>query len=190
MHVAGWKIAVGLLMIVNGLAFVAQVYLFDDIASALRVHLDLPPEADPGFVTLKVGAWALAGLCQVVAGASLMTGRRDWLPAAFVSPPRGRTPGRAVLALGRLPTGRLGRVRHLRAPRDRLGRRLPPRLDLGERPPRTLADPGSSEETERDRPAGGDRIRGTRRTSRPGEVPAFCLRAPRIEWTAQRDPGP
>ena len=84
MHVPFWKIAVGLLMVANGLLFAGQVYLFNDTAAALRIHSDIPPEADPALVNLKVGAWALAGLAFVVAGAGLMSGRRDWLPAAFV----------------------------------------------------------------------------------------------------------
>jgi hypothetical protein len=83
-HVPFWKIAVGLVMVVNGLLFAGQVYLFNDASAALRVHQDLPPGADPALVDLKVVAWALAGIAWVVSGAGLMSGRRDWLPAAFV----------------------------------------------------------------------------------------------------------
>lgn len=85
MHVAGWKIVVGVLMVVTGIALAGQVVLFDDTPAALRVHRDLPPDADPGFVDLKVAAWALAGLGWIVAGVGLATGRREWLPAAFLS---------------------------------------------------------------------------------------------------------
>ena len=84
MHVPFWKVAFGLLMVANGLLFAGQVYLFNDASAALRIHRDLPPEADPALVDLKVAAWALAGIAWVVAGAGLMSGRRDWLPAAFV----------------------------------------------------------------------------------------------------------
>ncbi len=85
MHVATWKVVVGLLMVGNGLLFSAQAYLFHDTAAALGLHRDLPAVADPGFVDLKVGAWALAGLGWIVAGAGLVTGRREWLPAAVLS---------------------------------------------------------------------------------------------------------
>jgi hypothetical protein len=83
-HVAWWKVVLGVVMVVNGLAFVAQGYFFGDVTGALRVHGDLPPDADPSLVHLKVGAWAVAGIAWVVAGFGLATGRRDWLPAAFL----------------------------------------------------------------------------------------------------------
>ncbi len=84
MHVPWWKIVLGIVMVVNGLAFAGQGYLFNDASAALRVHGDLPSDADPALVDLKVAAWALAGLAWVVAGFGLATGRREWLPAAFV----------------------------------------------------------------------------------------------------------
>lgn len=84
MHVASWKVVVGLLMVVNGLAFVGQGWLFNDTTAALRIHRDIAPHADPGFVDFKVGAWAVAGLAFVVAGLGLLTGRREWLPAVVV----------------------------------------------------------------------------------------------------------
>ena len=84
MHVSWWKVLVGVVMVVNGVLFASQAYLFNDVAAALRVHGDLPPDADPSLVNIKVVAWALAGIAWVVAGFGLMTGRRDWLPAGFV----------------------------------------------------------------------------------------------------------
>jgi len=71
-------------MIVHGIAFLGQVYLFPDAAAALRVHRDLAPDADFQFVALKVLFWGLAGLAWIVAGLGMITGKRDWLPAAFV----------------------------------------------------------------------------------------------------------
>jgi hypothetical protein len=83
-HVPLWRVLFGVVMVVNGLLFVGQVYLFPDATAALRVHRDLAPDADFQLVALKVLAWGLAGLAWVVSGIGLMTGRRDWLPAAFV----------------------------------------------------------------------------------------------------------
>ena len=85
MHTSWWKIVVGIVMAANGLLFAGQVYLFNDAPAALRIHRDLPPDADPALVNLKVVAWALAGIAWVVAGFGLMTGRREWLPSAFVA---------------------------------------------------------------------------------------------------------
>lgn len=84
MHVSWWKVVVGIVMVLNGLLFAGQGYLFDDVPAALRVHGDLPPDADPSLVDLKVALWALAGLAWIVSGFGLATGRREWLPAAFV----------------------------------------------------------------------------------------------------------
>ena len=83
-HVPIWRVVVGAVMILNGLLFLGQVYLFPDAAAALRVHRDLAQDADFQFIALKVLSWGLAGLAWVVAGLGLATGRRDWLPAAFV----------------------------------------------------------------------------------------------------------
>jgi len=83
-HVAWWKVVIGIVMVVNGILFAGQAYLFDNVSAALRIHGDLPADADPSLVDLKVAAWALAGVAWVVAGLGLMTGRRDWLPGAFV----------------------------------------------------------------------------------------------------------
>ena len=85
MHVPWWKILLGLVMVANGVFFVSQVRLFYDRTAALRFHGDLPPDVDPSLVDLKVVVWGLAGLAWIVAGSGLVTGRRDWLPAAFVS---------------------------------------------------------------------------------------------------------
>ena len=85
MHVSAWKIVVGILMIASGLLFAAQGWVFHDAPAALRIHRDLPPDADPAYVDLRVAALALAGLAWIVAGAGLATGRREWLPAAFVA---------------------------------------------------------------------------------------------------------
>lgn len=84
MHVPFWRVLFGAVMAVNGIVFVGQVYLFPDAAAALRVHRDLAPDADFQFVALKVLFWGLAGLAWLVAGVGMMTGKRDWLPAAFV----------------------------------------------------------------------------------------------------------
>ena len=84
MHASPWKILLGLVMVVNGVWFASQVRFFYNVSAALRFHGDLPPDVDPSFVDLKVVAWGLAGLAWVVAGLGLMTGRRDWLPAAIV----------------------------------------------------------------------------------------------------------
>lgn len=84
MHVPFWRVLLGIVMIVHGAAFLAQVYLFPDAAAALRVHRDLAPDADFQFVALKVLFWGLAGLAWIVSGLGMATGRRDWLPAAFV----------------------------------------------------------------------------------------------------------
>ncbi len=84
MHTSWWKILLGLAMVANGVWFASQIRLFYDAPAALRFHGDLPSDVDPSFVDLKVVAWGLAGLAWVVAGAGLISGRREWLPAAFV----------------------------------------------------------------------------------------------------------
>lgn len=84
MHVPFWRVLLGIVMVVHGAAFLAQVHLFPDTAAALRVHRDLAPDADFQFVALKVLFWGLAGLAWIVSGLGMTTGRRDWLPAAFV----------------------------------------------------------------------------------------------------------
>ncbi len=84
MRVPIWRVLFGALMTLSGIVLVGQVYLFPDAAAALRVHRDLAPDADFQFVALKVLCWGLAGLAWLVAGVGMMTGRRDWLPAAFV----------------------------------------------------------------------------------------------------------
>lgn len=84
MHVPFWRVLLGIVMIVHGAAFLAQVYFFPDAAAALRVHRDLAPGADFQFVALKVLFWGLAGLAWIVSGFGMATGKRDWLPAAFV----------------------------------------------------------------------------------------------------------
>ena len=84
MRVPIWRVLFGALMTFSGIVLVGQVYLFPDAAAALRVHRDLAPDADFQFVALKVLCWGLAGLAWLVAGVGMMTGRRDWLPAAFV----------------------------------------------------------------------------------------------------------
>ena len=84
MRVPIWRVLFGALMTLSGIVLVGQVYLFPDAAAALRVHRDLAPDADFQFVALKVLCWGLAGLAWLVAGVGMMTGRRDWLPTAFV----------------------------------------------------------------------------------------------------------
>ena len=84
MHVPFGRILFGAVMAVHGLVLLGQVYLFPDAGAALRLHRDLAPDADFQFVALKVLFWGLAGLAFLVAGIGISTGKRDWLPAAFV----------------------------------------------------------------------------------------------------------
>jgi len=83
-HVPFGRILFGAVMAVHGLVLLGQVYLFPDAGAALRLHRDLAPDADFQFVALKVLFWGLAGLAFLVAGIGMSTGKRDWLPAAFV----------------------------------------------------------------------------------------------------------
>ena len=100
MHMAWWKVVIGGLMVVNGLVFAAQAYLFDDVAAALRIHGDLPPDAGASFVHLKVGR----GPSPESPGSSPASA---WRRAGGTGPgcvprvpPRGRPLRGPVLALG------------------------------------------------------------------------------------------